>query len=70
MRAAPILTVVWLRLAEGLAFSMQVKTDAVHCGVAAVWHEYTAFVVTVQATAIALATLVWLLVSDTTDSRA
>ncbi len=66
MRAAPILTVVMLCLAEGLAFSMQVKTDVVHCGIAAVWHEYTAFVVTVQATAIALATLVWLLVSDST----
>lgn len=68
-RAAPILTVVMLCVAEGLAFSMLVKADAVNCGVAAVWHEYIAFVVTVQATAIALATLVWLLLSDATETE-
>jgi hypothetical protein len=39
-----------------------------HCGFGAVWHEYTAFVVTVQATAIGLATLVWLLLTNTADT--
>lgn len=66
-RAAPILTVVMLCVAEGLAFSMLVKADATHCSLAAVWHEYIAFVVAVQATAIALATLVWLLLSEATE---
>lgn len=69
MRAAPILTVVLLCLAEALAFSMQVNIEAPRCGIAPVWHEYTAFVVSVQATAIALATLVWLLVADSTSGH-
>lgn len=63
-RAAPLLTVLLLCLAEGLAFSMLVQTDVRHCGVAAVWHEYISFVVCVQATAIGLATLAWLLIAD------
>ncbi|MGI9162621.1 MAG: hypothetical protein ACR2JI_06830 [Mycobacterium sp.] len=68
-RAAPVLTVLLLCAAEGLAFSMTVKTDGGHCGVAAVWHEYIAFVVSVQALAIGLATLAWLLVADSTSNE-
>jgi hypothetical protein len=66
-RAAPVLTVVLLCVAEVLALSMLVKGETTHCGAAAVWHEYIAFVVTVQAGAIGLATLVWLLITGTTD---
>jgi hypothetical protein len=62
-RAAPILTVILLCVAEGLAFSALVKKDA--CGLGAAWLEYIALVVTVQATAIGLATLVWLLLTST-----
>jgi hypothetical protein len=61
-RAAPILTVILLCIAEGLAFSALLKKDA--CGLGAVWHEYIALVVTFQATAIGLATLVWLLLTS------
>ncbi len=59
--AAPVLTVLMLCVAELLAFSMLVAADRVGCRVAAVWHEYVAFAVCVQATSIALATVVWLL---------
>jgi len=58
-RAAPILTVILLCIAEGLALSALVKKDA--CGIGAAWLEYLALSVTVQAMAIALATLVWML---------
>lgn len=68
-RAAPVLTVLLLCAAEGLAFSMTVKIDGGHCGVAAVWHEYIAFVVSVQALAIGLATLAWLLVAESTPDE-
>lgn len=68
-RAAPVLTVVLLCVAELLALSMLVKTETTHCGAAAVWHEYIAFVVSVQAGAIGLATLVWLLISGTAGER-
>jgi hypothetical protein len=61
-RAAPILTVILLCIAEGLAFSALLKKQA--CGLAAVWHEYTALVVTFQASAIGLATFVWLLLTS------
>lgn len=60
-RAAPILTVIMLASGEALAFSMLVSLADVRCGLAAVWHEYISFVVSVQSMAIALATLVWLL---------
>lgn len=63
-RAAPVLTVAMLCLAEVLTFSMLVTSDRVACGMAATLHEYAAFVLSVQATAIALATLVWLLLSE------
>lgn len=69
-RAAPVLTVLLLCVAEALAFSMLVKAHAEHCGTAAVWHEYTAFVVSVQAMAIGLATLAWLLVADSAGPSA
>lgn len=61
-RAAPILTVILLCIAEVLAFSALMRKDA--CGLGAVWHEYIALVVTVQASAIGLATIVWLLLTS------
>jgi hypothetical protein len=61
-RAAPILTMILLCFAECLAFSALVRKDA--CGLGAVWHEYIALVVTVQASAIGLATVVWLLLTS------
>jgi hypothetical protein len=61
-RAAPILTVILLCIAEGLAFSALVKKDA--CGLGAIWNEYFALVVTVQASTIGLATFVWLLLTS------
>lgn len=68
-RAAPLLTVLLLCVAEGLAFSMLVHTGVEHCGVAAVWHEYIAFVVCVHATAIGMATLAWLLIAENSAQR-
>jgi hypothetical protein len=62
-RAVPVLTVVLLCVAEALAFSMLVKNGEPACGVGARWHEYVAFVATVHAAAISLATLAWLLLS-------
>jgi hypothetical protein len=63
-RAAPILTVILLCLAVGLAFSALVGKNG--CGLGAVWHEYIALVITAQAGAIGLATIVWLLLSSPT----
>ena len=70
LRAAPVITVLLLCIAEGLAFSMLVKSHETHCGFAAVWHEYISFVFTVQATAISLATLVWLLLANPSEPSA
>lgn len=63
-RAAPILTVVLLCLAEGLTFSMLVADDRLKCGLIVTLQEYAAFVVSIQATAVALATVVWLLFAN------
>lgn len=64
-RVSPVFTVFLLSVGITLAFSMLVKSGmGTPCGLAAVWHEYIAFVVTVQALAIGLTTLLWLLVSD------
>lgn len=68
-RAAPVFTVLLMCIALALAFTMLVKADAdPRCGVAAVWHEYISFVVNVQALAIGLATVVWLLLAGATDN--
>lgn len=67
-RVAPVFIVIMLCIGEGLAFSMLVRADMSRCGLGAVWHEYIAFVVTAQALAIGLATMVWLLVVDAMDS--
>jgi hypothetical protein len=61
-RAVPILTVILLCVAEALAFSALVGKNA--CGLTAVWHEYIALVVTAQAGAIGLATVVWLMLTS------
>lgn len=64
-RMAPVFIVLLLCAALSLALTMDVKADAATlCGTAAVWHEYIAFVVCIQAMAIGLATLVWLLLVD------
>lgn len=63
-RVAPVLTIVLLSVALGLAFSMLVKAHMTPpCGPAAVWHEYISFVVTAQAMAIGLSTLVWMMLT-------
>jgi hypothetical protein len=68
-RVVPLFTVFWLCVGEMLAFTMLVKADAEpRCGLAAVWHEYISFVVTAQALAIGLATVLWLLVTDGIES--
>ncbi len=66
-RVAPVFIVILLCIAEALAFTMLVKADVQRCGLAAVWHEYISFVVTAQAMAIGLATLVWLLLVDSLE---
>jgi hypothetical protein len=43
---------------------MLVASDCTACGVAVTMHEFAAFVLSVQATSIALVTLVWLLMTD------
>ncbi|OYN74457.1 hypothetical protein [Mycolicibacterium sphagni] len=64
-RVVPIFTVLWLCVGEVLAFTMLVKADmGPRCGLAAVWHEYSAFVVSAQALVIGLTTVLWLLVTD------
>lgn len=69
-RAAPVLTVVLLVVAELFTFTMLVKADkGQQCGVGAIWHEYIAFVVTVQALTIGLLTLLWLVLTDAVDSE-
>ena len=68
LRAAPVLTIILLSVALGLAFSMLVKAHLPDpCGLAAVWHEYISFVVTAQAMALGLATLVWLMLTDVSE---
>ena len=66
-RVTPVFTVFLLCVAELLAFSILVRSEQGSCGVAAVWHEYIAFVITAQALTIGLATVFWLLVSDAAD---
>jgi hypothetical protein len=66
MRVAPVLTVMMLAVSTLLAFSMMVKADMPKCGMAAVWHEYLSFVFTAQSMTTGIATLVWLLVKDST----
>lgn len=65
-RVAPVFTMLMLCLGVVLSFTMLVKAGiGTRCGLAAVWHEYIAFVVTAQALTIGLATVLWLLVTDT-----
>jgi len=64
-RAVSVLMVILLCSAEALAFSVLAKGDRVTCGTAATWHEYVAFIITVHAAAISLATLAWLLLAST-----
>jgi hypothetical protein len=62
-RVAPVLTVILLCVGLALSFTMLAKADlGPFCGLGAVWHEYISFVVTAQALAIGLATLVWLMI--------
>jgi len=66
-RVTPVFTVFLLCVAELLTFSILVKSEQRSCGLAAVWHEYIAFVITAQALTIGLATVFWLLISDAAD---
>lgn len=69
-RMAPVFIVLLLCTAVALCLSMDVKVDQdTLCGMGAVWHEYITFVVSVQAMAIGLATLVWLLLVDALGQR-
>lgn len=64
-RVAPVLTMALLCVGLALSFTMLVKADLGRlCGLGAVWHEYISFVVTTQALAIGLSTLVWLMVVE------
>ena len=64
-RMTPVFVVLVLCIGVALCLSMDVKVDqGPFCGTAAVWHEYITFVVSIQAMAIGLATLVWLLLTD------
>jgi len=69
-RMAPVFVVLLLCTALALCMSMDVKVDqGPACGTGAVWHEYVTFVVSIQAMAIGLATLVWLLLADAIGQR-
>jgi len=66
-----VLTVILLCVGLALSFTMLAKADlGPFCGLGAVWHEYISFVVTVQALAIGLATLVWLMVIGAVQENA
>lgn len=67
-RVAPGFTVLLICTALALAFSVLVKADSAPCGPGAVWHEYIAFVVSVQALAIGLSTLIWLYLANAGDT--
>ena len=64
-RVAPVLTMALLCVGLALSFAMLIKADLGRlCGLGAVWHECISFVVTTQALAIGLSTLVWLMVGE------
>lgn len=65
-RAAPIMTIILLCLAMLLAFST-LMNDPVGGGLGSAWHEYVAFGLSVQATAIGLATVVWLMLAESPE---
>jgi hypothetical protein len=66
-RAAPIVTMILLCLAMLLAFSTLMNDPNGGGVLASAWHEYVAFGVSVQATTIGLATVVWLLLAGSPD---
>ena len=67
-RVAPVFIVMLLCVALALAITMLAKADlGPFCNLGAVWHEYIAFMITIQAMATALATLVWLMLTDAVD---
>jgi hypothetical protein len=54
----------------GLPLTIVAKADqGARCGIGAVWHEYTAFVVSVQTLQIGLAAVVWLLLVGATGQE-
>jgi hypothetical protein len=64
-RVAPVFIVMLLCVALALAITMLAKADlGPFCNLGAVWHEYIAFMITIQAMATALATLAWLMLTD------
>lgn len=69
-RVAPVFIVILLCVAMVLAITMLAKADlGPFCNLGAVWHEYIAFVITVQAIATSLAMLVWLMLTDAVDDK-
>ena len=67
-RVAPVFIVMLLCVALALAITMLAKADlGPFCNLGAVWHEYISFMITIQAMATALATLVWLMLTDAVD---
>lgn len=69
-RAAAAATATVMAIGLALAVSTLPWTDTGCGGVLGYWHEYLAFVVSVQGIATGLATLLWLLVSGSPDHRA
>ena len=68
-RAAAAATVALMAIGLSLAVSTLPWADIGCGGVLGYWHEYLAFVVSVQAVATGLATLMWLLVTSAPDQR-
>lgn len=68
-RAAAAATVALMAIGLSLAVSTLPWADTGCGGVLGYWHEYLTFVVSVQGVATGLATLLWLLVANTSDQR-
>ncbi len=68
-RAAAAATVALMAIGLSLAVSTLPWADTGCGGVLGYWHEYLTFVVSVQGVATGLATLIWLLVANTSDRR-
>lgn len=66
-RAAAAATVALMAIGLSLAVSTLPWADTGCGGVLGYWHEYLTFVVSVQGVATGLATLMWLLVANTSD---
>ena len=68
-RAMTIFAVVMLCVGEALAISALPKSNQGCDDLLSGWHEYTAFVLTLEACFVALATLMWALISPSDQAR-